>query len=255
MSTSFLRTTARGADATTGLFAPETPTRLFPGADEMSVVAVVKLLSAAIVGDIELLAGRSGPNVGPVYSGGWQLGFDRNYPEAYLGVVNTAGAYVFGECRPFTALDVDKVHRIVGTGSVADGFVRAYLNGQIGISAAQVGFLPSAAPSAYGVLGGVVTTGPDGALRNMELIDLAVVDRAFTAAEVAQLDDLILATGGIPASFADWNELYRAERLVGHKGVWDAGGRSAGRGWLAVGNEPELSSILITPDVWGGSGT
>lgn len=264
-SPSFLRTTMRartgGGGTTTGYFTPQTITRLFPGTAEMSVVCVAKLRSAAIVAAVDVIEYNVAPFVGPIRPlGGWGFGFDRSYPEVYNEAVDAAGVVHFGEGRPWTSLDVGKVHRCVGVSSVANNLVRTYINGRRGnVDGVLPSFAPmtSTTPSAIGVLGATQTGGVDASgLTEMEVCDLAVVDRYFTEAEVQQLDRLIMATGEIPFGFAQWVEFYPAERLLNHPLVIDVGGLSAGRGWPAVdGISPILSSVMITPDVWGGSGT
>jgi hypothetical protein len=255
MSTQFLRTTVRAASASTGMFVPETPTRLYPGDDEFSVVVVGRLLSIiAVVTDVFIA--REGPvTVGPPDTTlGWNFSYDPTVPEVFLTITLADGSQVFGQSRLFVAADVGKVHRLVGVCDVPNTDVSCYTNGRIGSGTvgAAASFLPSVAPDAYGVLGlQSATLG----VRAWDVCDIAVIDRAFTAREVADLDELILATGGIPPSFAQWNELYQAERLVGHPLVWDVGGLSAGRGWLAEETAPVLSSVLIEPGTWGGSGT
>lgn len=263
MSTSFRRTTVRartgGSGTTTGYFVPQTIPRLFPGSAEMSVVLVARLRTSAVAAAVDVFEYNTAPFVGPIRpDGGWGLALDRSYSEVYNEVVDATGVVHFGEGRVWTPRDEGKVHRCVGVSSVANNLVRCYVNGQPGaVDSTLPSFAPmvSATPSAIGVLGALQTGGVDASgMTAMEVIDLAVVDRYFDADEVKQLDALIKATGGIPAGF-DWVEFYRAERLVNHPLVWDAGGRNAARGWPAVdGIEPILSSVLITDEVWGGTG-
>jgi hypothetical protein len=255
-----MRARTGGSGTTTGYFTPQTIARLFPGTAEMSVVVVAKLRSAAVVAAIDVFEYNIAPFVGPIRPlGGWGVGFDRNYPEFYNEAVDATGVIHFGEGRPWTALDVNKVHRCVGVSSVANNLMRCYVNGRRGnVDDVLPSFLPMASPtpSVIGVLG-ATQTGPvdSNGMTEMEVLDLAVVDRYFSADEVATLDRLILATGGIPPGFAQWVEFYQAERLINHPLVIDAGGMNAGRGWPEAGGAaPLLSSVLITPDIWGGTG-
>jgi len=272
---SFMRATMRaktgGSGTSTGHFVPQTVSRLFPGTAEMSIVVVAKLrpggsVSAAAIDAFEV---KDGPYVGPANAGGWEFAYDRITtadPEVYLGMVDVTGAFHFGEGRGMLAADEGKVHRFVGVGAVAGspvggvlGKVVCYVNGRPGAPTPGFddllpSFLPSTdpAPTVLGVLGSLSNAG----MTVFETMDIAVVaNRAFTAAEVRQLDDLIVATGHVPPGFADWIEFYSAERLVNHPMVIDAGGLNAGRGWPAVAAEPVLGSMLIHPGDWGGSGT
>lgn len=238
------------------MFLPETPTRLFPGADEFSVVMVGKLVSITFIGDADVFIARWGPLVplpAPALSEGWYFAYAP--PDAFLITTLADGSLGFGLHRSFTALDLNKVHRLVAVSSVEANAISCYTNGRIGeYVGTSPSFLPAATPDAYGVLGMTVTGGGgilDAGVLTWEVCDIAVIDRAFTAREVADLDELITATGHLP-EYA-WVEHYQAERLCGHPMVWDAGGQNAGRGWLAVEEAPILGSVLIEPASWGGT--
>lgn len=260
MSTSFLRTTMRAASSSLGMFLPETPTRLFAGSDAFSVVMIGRLLDIT-PGALEAFIAREGPITLGVFplpdtTLGWNFSFDPSDPEVFLTITLADGSQVFGESRLFTAADVGKVHRMVGVCSVADSDVRCYTNGRLdtGIVGAATSYLPAPAPDTYGVLGVHLAGSPTHGIRSWEVCDIAVLDRALTAGEVLDLDELIRSTGRLP-TVEQWIEHYRAERLVNHKFVIDAGGRSAGRGWPTADEGPVLGSVLIEPGVWGGSGT
>jgi hypothetical protein len=276
---SILRATMRartgGSGTTTGIFVPETVTRIFPGTDEMTVVAVARLrvggATSAIAIDPFIM--RDGPSVGPINAGGWEFAYDRIStadPEVYLGMVDGLGAFHFGEGRGMVAADEGKVHRFIGVGAVAgsavggvDGLVAMYVNGVVGSSSPGFdstlpSFTPSpttgGAPDSVGVLGLTDQSSgiEGGGMTQFDVMDIAVLDRALDATEVAALDALIKVRGGVPDDFAQWVHIMHAERLLYHDKVIDAGGLSAGRGWPVVaGVAPILGSVVIAPSDWG----
>lgn len=259
MSTSFLRTTMRAQSSALGFFLPETPTRLYPGSDAFAVVMVGRLLSIE-PGSEDVFIAREGPVTLGVFplpdtTLGWAFHYDPPSAVAYLAITLNDGSQVVGVSRVFTARDVGKVHRVVGVCDVANSEVRCYVDGQPGGTiGVATSFLPSVAPDTYGVLGVLTGGSPANGVQSWEVCDLAVIDSALDADEVADLDVLIQSTGQLPPY--QWMEHYRAEQLCGHRLVIDAGGRSAGRGWPTIsGSSPVLGSVLIDPvNTWGGSG-
>ena len=226
---------------------------MFRGTSEMSVVLIGRLLAVGAA-SINVIAANEGA-AGSPGDGGWEFGYDRlsvSPPEVYLGMSEGGiGSLVYGECRGMVAADVGKVHRWVCTGSVATGDMFGYTNGHRGpLTGAITSFVEAdTAPLLNGVIGSVGTNGLD----DIEVCDIAVIDRAFTAAEVEELDKLILSTGNLPSY--DWVHHFKAERLINYDLVLDAGGLNAGRGFIAdAGIAPILGSVLIHPQDWGGSG-
>lgn len=245
---SIVRTTVRSPSDSGALFVNETAGRGFAGAAQMSVVMLARMrqISVNVLG--ETILGQSS-----AVTNGYLLA------ASAAQIFWTAGDGVgspFALSRTLVTADIGKVHRFVGVLDVAAGFIHMYTNGMVGTSDAATGFTAAAAGTAVGVLGAGL--GPDaGAVVSFDVMDLCAVGRAFTAAEVKQLDKLILATGRVPAAFAQWDMKLDADRLVNHSLAWDMGGLNAGRGMRArsIANAslaPTLSSVLIHPDDWGG---
>lgn len=258
MTTRFQRTAVKAAG--TGEFGPsgfvpETLANFWPGADEMSFVAVFRLNSLTVPEFIDSLAsfGDSTPAA---------TGFDFEIlniaPDLTVWASFGDGVGFSGDVaqsRGFTSLDLNKVHRAVAVASVAGDFVRCWLNGQLGpVESTHAAYAPPDLTTFNGTVG-ILGTDAGFGLVNSDLICLAAIDQAFTPDQIAELDRQILATGTIPFSFAPWVWYFDPARLVGHSQVWDQGGLNAGR---AVLNEsdagPVLTSIPFTSDDWGGSG-
>lgn len=248
---SVVRTTVRSPSDSGALFVNETPGRGFAGAAQMSVVMLARMrqISVNVLG--ETILGQSS-----AVTNGYL------FAASLATMVFTAGDGVgspVAVSRTLVAADIGKVHRFVGVLDVASGFIYVYTNGVSGTPVAVTGFTPAAAGTEVAVLGAGL--GPDGAgVVSFDVIDLCAVSRSFTAAEVKQLDELILATGRVPAAFAQWDMEMRAERLSGHALVLDAGGLNAGRGMRGrsiadASLAPTLSSVLLDANAWGGSGT
>lgn len=251
MSTSFLRATVRAASDTTGIFVPETPTRMYPGGAEMTLVMVANFRDLVAATFDSFIVNR-GSWAGP-FLGGYRLFFGGSTGLFAFQFVDGAGALESVQSRAFTAADEGKTHRIIATllGGVASFYVNTLLAG----TEAFVGYSAITGTQLSSVLGETALGGAsyESGVRRWDVVDIAVIDRGFTQEDVAALDKLILSTGHLPDYM--WVEHYKAERLVNHPLVIDAGGQNAGRGWPAVdGVVPILGSMLIHPADWGGSG-
>lgn len=229
-------------------FRAEDPTRGFQGGNEFSIVALVWMLDASFSATDEpfvVLAG--GANEGYLFSAGAG-------GNTVFGSIGTGAALVFPESRTFVAGDIGKAHRLVLVSSVSAGFARIYTNGlDDGTPAALAAYAPPTPATGYEVLSNPLALG----LQSMELLDMAILDRALSADDVSDLDVEIMAHGRIPSAWASWVDLYRPERLVGHPHVWDRGGQNAGRGMVcrtgpaaSTLGTPTLRSRRIT--AWGG---
>lgn len=249
MGTSFLRSTVRSPSDSGALFVNETAGRGFVGATSMSIVMLARMrqISVNVLG--ENIIGQSSA----VTNG---YGFGVSGANVYFFEGDGSGSPL-ALSRTLFAADIGKVHRFVGVLTPGVGTIRVYTNGITGTPDATSGFTPAAAGTAVLVLGGGL--GPDAAASvSFDIMDLCAVPRAFTAAEVAQLDRVIRATGRVPAAFAQWDMKLDADRLVNHPLVWDMGGLNAGRGMRArtiadASVAPTLSSVLIHPEDWGGT--
>lgn len=258
MTTRFQRTAVKAAG--TGEFGPngfvpETLANFWPGADEMSFVAVFRLNALTVP---EIIDGLVGFEDSTPVSSGYLLEVLDFAPDfcIYFAAGDGVGfSFDAAQSRNFTSLDVGKIHRAVGVASVAGDFVRCWLNGQLGpVESAHAAYAPPDLATFNGTVG-ILGVDAGFGLVNSDLICLAAIDQAFTPEQIAELDRQILATGTIPFSFAPWVWYFDPARLVGHSQVWDQGGLNAGR---AVLNEsdagPVLTSVPFTPDDWGGSG-
>lgn len=249
MSGIFNRVTVRAASDTTGIFVPETPERMYQGADEMTIVMVAKLRTPTPATFDSFYCNR-GSWAGAPASGGFRLWFSSELNQVVWQFVDGAQSLSGNVSRVFVAGDVGKTHRIVAT--LLDGTTSLYVNSHLSDDFAFTGYT---APTGVALLASVLgEAAPGGAsyesgVKNWEVMDIALLGQGMTADQVALLDKQIRAGGRIPTQY-DWAELYRAERLNGHSLVWDAGGLSAGRGWPAWEGDAPILGVAET--LWGG---
>lgn len=180
----------------------------------------------------------------------------------FQGFTGAGAAQNIAFSRVFSTADVGKVHLIVGSLSVTGSRLAIYTNGlDDGTPDASVAAFAAADATAVGSLLGDPTLADEAGLTGWDVMDIGFLSGyAMTAADAAAMFKTVKATGRVPEQppSGSWYHLFRAERLVGHSGVWDAGGLSEGRGFLCELSGapalPTLSSIQIGPNDWGGGG-
>lgn len=254
MSSIFQRATVRCPTDTTGIFVPETPARMFQGAAEMSLVMLARLRDIT-PGQFDSFYVSRGSWAGAPYSGGFRFWFSHTAAILVWQWIDGAQGLQGQNSRVFTANDEGKVHRIVATLD-PDGEAWVYVNGirDEAFTVPVVGYTPATGTLLCSVLGEAAPGGGsyESGVQAWDVMDIALISRGFTKADVSDLDKQIMASSRVPSGY-NWNEQYRAERLVGHSLVWDAGGQSAGRGWPAwEGDAPIVGGTLIQPNEWGG---
>lgn len=158
--------------------------------------------------------------------------------------------------RGVTAADVGKLSRFVGTSSVIAGQARCYWNMVSGSPAAIAAYSPGV-PENQTLLDNRVGSG---GLSLFDLVSFALLENAtFTAAQVKELDEAILANGGaVPDDFANWSMLVDAGELNGNaaKGPLSAGGQYSAIAYQSISSPvtttvPVLSTVDTSPGNWG----
>lgn len=258
--TIFRRTGVRSSSyGTPTVFVAETLPRFFPGATEMSFACLARLRQLDVTASGQWIATRT-EIVGD--ASGWGVSpADGLLPNWFLfGFTGTGVGQNLGLSRTFVAGDEGKVHFVCGSLSVTRTEIRVFTNGLDDGTPdlTTAAFAPSADAAVGSVLGSVAA--PGAGLISWDMIDLGLLSGyAMTADDAAEMCKVVRATGQVPTQppgGSGWYHLFRAERLLGHSGVWDAGGLSEGRGFLceAGGNPstPVLTSIQIGPNDWGG---
>lgn len=260
MGSIFRRSAVRsGSYGTPTVFVAETLPRFFAGATEMSFACLARLRQLDVTTSGQWIATRT-EIVGD--ASGWGVAAaDGLLPNWFLfGFTGTGVGQNLGLSRTFTAADAGKVHLVCGSLSVTEEEIRVFTNGLDDGTPdlTTTAFAPATDAAVGSVLGSVAA--PGAGLISWDLIDFGLLSGyAMTAADAEEMYRVVRATGRVPTQppgGPDWYHLFRAERLLGHLGVWNAGGLSEGRGFLceAGGNPstPVLTSIQIAPSDWGG---